>query len=375
VLADGTAHMVYVALQADNQETGSVVRSSTYGETWEVIGGACGKTAIEEDSCVEVNGLSPETRALKLAIDYSSATDSRRLLAATSSGLWVFNKEGKATWSQIMDTTCGLSDQKVMDVLTISTQPNGAFIAVQDGNNDGLSTKVYADRHGYDDDLDEGIYWIKWNDTFTTISCQRLQGEGAGEVPVYNPTNLAISVSEQGTFLYAGGSFSQWPTVHRTPVDFAAEDLNAQWSLVFDLYYKEEDGIRKSRNKDWVNDASDTWWDSYLPLHPDYIPYFKLDAIEKLTIGDIWVSPADPTKVLVSLMGDKYEHKAVSQHLYVSDDQGASFEVFEAFEGENYKSGKHMTSNISGSKLLFSTGCQSFFIYRLDDLGLGAGTL
>lgn len=94
VLADEETSVVYASNYSDvwgevRSELNTVLISMDLGDTWEVIGGheyCTGEACTSAD-----NGLRADGFIWKLAIDYSSPSDERRILASSSEGLYSYD--------------------------------------------------------------------------------------------------------------------------------------------------------------------------------------------------------------------------------------------------------------------------------------------
>ena len=369
IIKDPETEHVYLALVDNDYGTGAVYKTEDLGMEWIGMGGSC--DVDRGMACLIGNNLDPDIRLHELAIDYSSSSENRRILAGSNGdGLFIFDPSNTSeAWSNITGTGCPDTNTSVYDIYTDSNYPQYAIVAVQDENYTGQAdTDEDEGHHIYT--TDEGIYIVNLAD----LSCERLYKEGADQVPVYHPHN--VSLSKQGDELYvvASGEWWGWPVIHRTKIDFEDVAGSVDWSMVTDFYYKEDgDGERVSRTTEIIQSASDYWWDTYLAEtdHEAYQEHYQLENFKLLSFHELVTNPSNPNIVIAGMMGEHQYHRAAPKYVYISVDAGKTFEIMETMIDVLPTARiSRINFNDDGETAYISLGCSSVFKIGLEAMGL-----
>lgn len=373
MVVDTEAEVVYSVLLANDDETSNVIASNDNGVNWSVVGGYCDE---ERMSCPSNNNLSEDVRIHQIAIDYSSSASSRRLLlgANNNHSLYIYDPT-KTTdaWTQLSGTGCPSDDVVIKDIYSSKDLGPLALISVQTGNSWGKAPSTYdytSDGGSYASSYEEeGVYVVNLTN-YPTITCTRLLGNTADEVPVYQPSHISVAKQGETTYVVTTGIFWGWPTIHRTPFNTNEDNYGADWKMIHDFYYDEEsDGSRKSRSSSRISSVADSWWNYLTNLGGDELTtYYQSDVIINLEYSGLVTLPNDSNVILAGMEGDFERHLASPHHILISEDAGASFRLATEFDFLPTKRIHRFTFSHDGEFIYIAPACSSIYKYKLDDI-------
>lgn len=309
-------------LYASVTENGtSIIKSSNGGETWQVIGGDC-------DNCDTDLGFAKDVETFSLAVDYNSPAANRKVYAATSKGLYVYDPvNSQLQWQLFRDPEFPFAGIEARDVFTSVKYPEFILVSACDK---ALNAQTEEEKneifYGGKFSHLSGVYLLRHLED--KLTCTKLIG---GKNPLL-PSVLALAGSQDNKLsLIVAGRFDLQPVVYQTQFDLSMPE-QVSWQIVLD-----ENMLKKMTG--------------YKPVGNYFYNNFRTIA----------VSPSEPEKVYIGMGTEPFYDHYKFQQTFVSHDSGKTFKIAAQLEDFHNKNFSMLKFNPKGDRLFMAPGCSGLY--------------
>jgi len=351
---DDSAERLYfhIAYSKDVETNGIWVSTDNTLTDFVPLGGCqpqlVGETVTCANTAATDNGYPFSATATTMAIDYSSSSSDRRILVGTNdAGIYVYNPTmtGGDQWAKLDGEGC--------DVL--ANRHIGQILSLED---EQVTLAAVDDTRDTDSYRTDGVYLITLGETNTctrllnseTASCSEdLRGESCDP---FDPMRVAVAESDGQTVLLAAGKNyfrTTAPALYSTTIDFNAPQPN--WKVTLDFFKNADTGKI-------LTTAGDAWWE-YIGDDEALQEEFLQNYYHRNDITAMAVNPND--KEVVLLGRSAVPQYPASQHTYISNDGGQTWEINEDTEDMPYKLTTHIVFDDEGEKIYFLGTCTSLY--------------